>query len=157
MLLTGDAPEAAQVVADTLGITEVHAQLQLIRDLQGEGHTVAMVGDGTYDAPALVLAPDSALGLALASPATTCARSPPSSNSTGTHCASCGKLRPGDRRQPRRSARRRGRIHESRPRGPAPQHEQHRGRRNSARLVNHHLPRTTEELRAAPLEDRRVH
>ncbi|MFB7738450.1 heavy metal translocating P-type ATPase [Streptomyces sp. NPDC056112] len=62
VLLTGDAPETAQVVADTLGITEVHAhalpegKLQLIRDLQSEGHTVAMVGDGTNDAPALALA-----------------------------------------------------------------------------------------------------
>lgn len=57
--LTGDAPETAQIVADTLGITELHAhalpegKLQLIRDPQGEGHTVAMVGDGTSDAPAL--------------------------------------------------------------------------------------------------------
>ncbi|GHG74565.1 heavy metal translocating P-type ATPase [Streptomyces griseocarneus] len=62
ILLTGDAPETAQVVADALGITEVHAhalpegKLQLIRDLRAEGHTVAMVGDGTNDAPALALA-----------------------------------------------------------------------------------------------------
>ncbi|WP_236242301.1 cation-translocating P-type ATPase [Streptomyces sp. CC228A] len=62
VLLTGDAPETAQVVADALGITEVHAhalpevKLQLIRDLQTEGHIVAMVGDGTNDAPALALA-----------------------------------------------------------------------------------------------------
>ncbi|WP_373038505.1 HAD-IC family P-type ATPase [Streptomyces sp. NRRL S-448] len=62
ILLTGDAPETAQVVADTLGIIEVHAhalpeaKLQLIRDLQAEQHTVAMVGDGTNDAPALAIA-----------------------------------------------------------------------------------------------------
>ncbi|WKX69023.1 cation-translocating P-type ATPase [Streptomyces sp. XD-27] len=62
ILLTGDAPETAQVVADALGITEVHshalpeAKLQLIRDLRAEGHIVAMVGDGTNDAPALALA-----------------------------------------------------------------------------------------------------
>ncbi|MER7110521.1 heavy metal translocating P-type ATPase [Streptomyces sp. NPDC000229] len=61
-LLTGDAPETAQAVADALGIAEVHAhalpeaKLQLIRDLRDEGHTVAMVGDGTNDAPALALA-----------------------------------------------------------------------------------------------------
>ncbi len=62
VLLTGDAPETAQVVADTLGITEVRAhalpegKLQLIRDLQAEGHIVAIVGDGTNDAPALAVA-----------------------------------------------------------------------------------------------------
>ncbi|WP_455355769.1 HAD-IC family P-type ATPase [Streptomyces sp. SYSU K217416] len=58
----GDSPETAQTVADTLGITEVHAhalpeaKLQLIRDLRAEGHLVAMVGDGTNDAPTLALA-----------------------------------------------------------------------------------------------------
>ncbi|OAH12851.1 heavy metal translocating P-type ATPase [Streptomyces jeddahensis] len=62
ILLTGDAPETAQTVADALGIAEVHAhalpegKLQLIRDLQDDGHIVAMVGDGTNDAPALALA-----------------------------------------------------------------------------------------------------
>ncbi|MGW0703038.1 heavy metal translocating P-type ATPase [Streptomyces sp. NPDC002867] len=62
ILMTGDSPETAQAVADALGITEVHShalpegKLQLIRDLQDEGHLVAMVGDGTNDAPALALA-----------------------------------------------------------------------------------------------------
>ncbi|WP_326623824.1 HAD-IC family P-type ATPase [Streptomyces decoyicus] len=62
VLLTGDAPETAQAVADALGIAEVHAyalpegKLQSIRDLQTEGHRVAMVGGGTNDASALALA-----------------------------------------------------------------------------------------------------
>nr|WP_083826672.1 cation-translocating P-type ATPase [Hoyosella subflava] len=59
IMLTGDHPDTAAAVARELGIREWRAgvmpdeKLDLIEGLKREGHTVAMIGDGTNDAPAL--------------------------------------------------------------------------------------------------------
>nr|WP_276327679.1 heavy metal translocating P-type ATPase [Bradyrhizobium erythrophlei] len=62
VMLTGDNETTARAVAKTLGIDEVEAGVlperksEVVQRLRGEGRTVAMVGDGVNDAPALAAA-----------------------------------------------------------------------------------------------------
>ncbi|HEX3436374.1 MAG TPA: heavy metal translocating P-type ATPase [Pseudacidobacterium sp.] len=62
MMLTGDNQQSANKIAKEAGVNEVKAdllpedKLAAIRTLQGEGHKVAMVGDGINDAASLAQA-----------------------------------------------------------------------------------------------------
>ena len=62
VMLSGDSKATAEAVARKLGIDRVIAEVlpeqkaELIRQLQTEGHIVAMAGDGINDAPALARA-----------------------------------------------------------------------------------------------------
>ena len=67
-MLTGDNADTAAIVAEELGLDGYDAELlpeqklNLLKDLQKQGHIVTFVGDGINDSPALAIA-DSAIAI----------------------------------------------------------------------------------------------
>lgn len=62
VMLTGDRPTTANAIAQQLGISRIFAEVkpdgkaEIVQSLQSQGPSVAMVGDGINDAPALSVA-----------------------------------------------------------------------------------------------------
>ena len=77
VMLTGDNDDVARQIASQLGVTDVRAELlpedklAAIRDMESEYESIAMVGDGVNDAPALATA---TVGIAMGGAGTAVAR-----------------------------------------------------------------------------------